>query len=545
LPPGKPPILSEALKPQNQLDLAGFVAIIRRRKWLVIAIAIGTAVLAAGFSLLQADRYEANADLQFRQDERTPPVNPAEPLPDPVISPERIAATNLALASLDKVTARVKQRLNSSLSIHELRDQVTLKPQGQADIVRITAEGPSAREAARRANAFAEEVAAIRREDSQEKVQRVIDAIDAQLAGVPPGSADEQQLRRRQDQLRVEKRLRTGDVEIVQPAIPPSQRSSPKPLRNSVIGFVLGLILGMVVALLSQRFDRRVESEDELPDIVGAPVIARVPVERSSGWERELFVESFQFLRANLELRDPDSQLRTIAVTSPLPGNGKSTIVAWLADAMALSGSKVIVVDCDLRRPTLHHYYGVTAREGLTSALVGLRDPVDMLRQTAIPSIRLLPAGPLVPLPASVLAGSKGMSRVLARLSSEADYVIVDTSPVTIGADTSAIAASVDATVLVVDLATGRRDVLAAASAQLQGAHANIVGVVVNRAQTILKDHAYKGYYGNSGRSLFNEEAGFEPAAPIEEPYPPEVTDEPDEVTLRREEGRRASGSQR
>ena len=533
------------MKDQNNLDLTGFVAIIRRRIWLVLAIALGTAVLALTFSLLQDDRYEATADLQFSQDERPPAVNPNEPLPDPSVSPERIAATNLALAELAKVGARVKQRLHSPLSIKELRDKVSLKPQGQADIVRITAEGPTANSAAHLANVFAQEIANIRREDSQVQVQRVIDAIDAQLAGVPAGSATETDLRRRQEQLRVEKRLRTGDVEIVQPAIPPQDKSAPKPLRNTAIGLILGLLLGIVVALLRQRFDRRVEDEEQLAEIVGAPVIARVPVERSSGWERELFIESFQFLRANLQLRAPDGALRTIAVTSPLPGNGKSTIAARLADAIALSGSDVIVVDADLRRPALHQYYGVDTREGLTSALVGLRNPVEMLRQTGTPGVRLLAAGPLMPLPPSVLGGSRGMKQVLERLSAETDHVIVDTSPVTIGADTSAIAACVDATVLVVDINTVARDVLEAATKQLHGARANIVGIVVNRAEAMLKDQAYKGYYGTSGRSLFNEESGF---APTEEEPPvgsyDGASEEPDEITRRREETRRASGSQ-
>jgi capsular exopolysaccharide synthesis family protein len=497
------------VKDQNQFDLAGVIDILRRRKWLILSVALLAGALAGGLSLLQADRYKASADLQFRQDERTPSVNPQEPPPDQTESPERIAATNLALASLDKVAARVRERLNSPLSIKELRDTVDLKPQGQADIVRITAEAGSAREAARNANVFAEEVVAVRQEASQAKVQRVIDAIDAQLAGVDPASGVAATLRERQQQLEVEKRLRTGDVDIVQEAIPPLERSSPKPLRNGVIGFVLGLILGALLALLLQRLDRRVESEDQLVEIVGAPIIARVPVERSSGWERELFVESFQFLRSNLQLQDERGEPRTIAITSALPGNGKSTIAARLADAIALSGSDVVVVDCDLRRPTLHEYYNADATEGLTTALVGRRDPVDVLQATRTPGIRLLPAGPFMPLPASVLAGTKGMRRLLARLSEVTDYVIVDTSPVTIGADTSAIAASVDATVMVVDIQSVKRDVLRAATDQLRSSHAHIVGVVVNRAETLLKDHAYRGYYGRSGRSLFAEESGF------------------------------------
>jgi capsular exopolysaccharide synthesis family protein len=529
------------VKDQNQLDLATFVEILRRRKWLILGVAILAGVLAGGLSLLQEDRYKASADLQFRQDERTPSVDPQEPPPDPTESPERIAATNLELASLDKVAARVRERLQSPLSVDDLRDTVELKPQGQADIVRITAEAGSARGAARTANAFAEEVVAVRRESSQARVQSVIDAIEAQLAGVEPGSAVDATLRARQQQLEVEKRLRTGDVDIVQEAIPPLERSSPKPLRNGVIGGLLGLILGAVLALLLQRLDRRVESEEQLAEIVGAPVIARVPLERASGWERELFIESFQFLRANLQLRDQRDEPRTIAITSALPGNGKSTVAARLADAIALSGSQVIVVDCDLRRPTLHDYYGTDSHEGLTTALVGLRDPLDMLRPTDTPAVRLLPAGPLMPLPASVLAGTKGISLLLDRLREVADYVIVDTSPVTIGADTSAIAATVDATVMVVDIESVKRDVLAAATEQLRASRANIVGVVVNRAETLLKDHAYRGYYGSSGRALFAEESGFSGPATAPDLRPLEHED----VPLPPEEAPRASRSQR
>jgi Mrp family chromosome partitioning ATPase len=142
-----------------------------------------------------------------------------------------------------------------------------------------------------------------------------------------------------------------------------------------------------------------------------------------------------------------------------------------------------------------------------------------MLRPTYIPTVRLLPAGPLMPLPASVLAGTKGMGEVLGRLREVADYVIVDTSPITIGADASAIASSVDATLVVVDIEKVRRDVLAAANEQLRAARANIVGVVINRANILHKDEAYRGYYGRSGRTLYSEDApGEAPSGAPQEP---------------------------
>jgi Mrp family chromosome partitioning ATPase len=157
-----------------------------------------------------------------------------------------------------------------------------------------------------------------------------------------------------------------------------------------------------------------------------------------------------------------------------------------------------------------------------------------MLRPTEIPAVRLLPAGPLMALPASVLAGTQGMNDVLERLKREADYVIVDTSPVTIGADASAIASCVDATLMVVDIESVRRDVLTAANEQLRAARANILGVVINRAEILLKDEAYRGYYGRSGQAIFVEEPEFaEPPVPDERPAPDEAPAE-----------YRASGSQ-
>lgn len=531
-------------EPSQQLDLQAVLRALRRRWRLIALVTILSGGLALGASLLLPDRYQASADLLFREAAPAPNIDPNEPLPDRSQAPERIAATNLALASLDKVAARVETKVATDLSARELRDRVELDPQGQADIVTITATGDTPREAARIANAFANEVVALRREDAQQKIQRVIDAIDAKLAGTPSTDVLAGELRRRAEQLDVEKQLETGEVEIAEEAVPPREKSSPKPIRNTAIGVLLGLILGSLLAILLQRFDRRVESEAEVGEIFGAPVIARIPVERAAGWERELFAEAFQFLRANLQLRDPEGTRRSVAVTSALPGNGKSTVAARLAEALALSGSEVIVVDCDLRRPTLHEYYGVNAHEGLTSALVGLRDPVELLLPTDIPAVRLLPAGPLMPLPASVLAGTKGMSDVLERLGRAADYVIVDTSPVTIGADASAIASCVDATLVVVDVESVRRDVLAAANEQLRASRANIVGVVINRADILLKDQAYRGYYGRSGRTLFEESEYEAPPGPPSPPSGYEGIDE-DEMRLRREETGRASGSQR
>src|SRR5207342_2630591 len=113
-----------AMNEHAQLDLASLMGVLRRRRWLILGTALAAAALAFAFSALQDDRYEAEAKVLFRQAQAPPRVDPNEPPPDIADSPERVAATNLAFASLETVTQRAKERLNSPLSVDDLRDQV-------------------------------------------------------------------------------------------------------------------------------------------------------------------------------------------------------------------------------------------------------------------------------------------------------------------------------------------------------------------------------------------------------------------------------------
>jgi len=440
------------------------------------------------------DRYDASADVLFHQPAGTPPVNPNEPSNETNAEPERVAATNLALASLDVVAVRVKQSIETEMSAKELREAVSIEPKGQADLATITARADTPEEAAEIANAFAAEVVAIRRLKARAKIQDVIDAINAQLGELPSSSASEH-LASRAAQLEVEKRFESGDAEVVEQAVPPQSPSSPKPARNAAIGAVLGLILGVVLALLLRRFDRRVQNEEEIVEMVGAPVVGRIPVIEEKGWKQTLAIESFQFLRANLQLRSTTADFATFAVTSALPEEGKSTVVRRFAEALAFSGSTVIVVDCDLRRPTLHAAFGTDADPGVTTVLSSDVSPGSLLVDTSAPGIRLLPAGAPTTIPGSLVTGDHDIGKLIRDLTLHADYVLVDTSPATIGADASAIAAEVDATLLVVDAEHVRRPILAAAVEQLHNTEATIAGVVLNRSEGLLNDRAYQGYY--------------------------------------------------
>jgi len=229
------------------------------------------------------------------------------------------------------------------------------------------------------------------------------------------------------------------------------------------------------------------------------------PQSRSSGTEyqpSELLVtissprspisEAYRTLRTNLQFVSPDKPLQTLLITSPGAEEGKSTMLANLAVAMAQGEKRVILVDCDLRRPTLHKLFGLQQEKGLTSMIVdekALDDPP--LQPTVVPGLLLLASGPLPPSPADVL-GSRRMDRVLAVLKERADIVLLDAPPVVAVSDAAVLATKVDGVLLVVSAGQTKRDSVQAAKARLEQVNAHVLGAVLTNVPL---DASLERYY--------------------------------------------------
>jgi len=561
-----------------EMDLPRFLSVLRARRMLILGVVGAAVVLAFGWSLTQPSRYKASADLLFGRTTNADAIITGATA-DPGTVPERDAATNLALASLDSVAANAKRTFPTSATAEDLKNAVEVSAQGDSDVVTVTAEWDSPRGAAALANAFATQIVAVRRQAAQGDIQRAIDALNARIPAAPRTAADRalrDDLQGKIADLEALKQTTTGNVRVVERATPPTDRSSPKPLRNAVIAGFVALLLALFAVVLLARVDGRIDDEDELAALMGASVLARIPeVGRSRRpthvWTEDQspsFLEAFEFLRLNLQLVSSDRRSHVIAVTSSAPGEGKSTVVGWLARSLALSGDEVMAVDLDLRKPELHAYLNASREPGagvldallasdngderephalisvgdtgeqpepssepsgsgrrqytdddITAGLAELarvggnarraaralraagRDVSESTlrrwkdvhaelyaeiraaraRGTAVaPHLRLLTGGKHE-LAAGLIARGR-LQNLFAQLSEDADYVLVDTFPVSTVADASAIAAAADGVILVVDLPQARRRQLLTAKRQLANAHANLVGIVVNRA---------------------------------------------------------------
>lgn len=274
---------------------------------------------------------------------------------------------------------------------------------------------------------------------------------------------------------------------------------SPKPTRDTALAAALGLFLGLIGAFLREHFDRKLRTREAVEERFGVPVIGQIPWIRGARQgslvhEAGSTGEAFRALRANLQYLGVSRPLRTILVTSASPGQGKTTVTANLAVAIARSGASTVAIEADLRRPALANAFGVRGvGPGLTGLLVGSSDIEtalhDLDRSAHDGDVSLLPSGPLPPNPSELLS-SLQMTHVLDRLSSLYDYVLVDSPPLLLVADTLELARMVDGVVVV----ARRNDVTSEEAREVrdlaQRLGLNLLGVVLTDVEPL------GSYYG-------------------------------------------------
>lgn len=207
--------------------------------------------------------------------------------------------------------------------------------------------------------------------------------------------------------------------------------------------------------------------------------------------------EAYRSLRTNLQYAKVDGELKSILFTSAGPTEGKSTTVSNAAIALAQSGRKVILLDCDLRKPVLHKIFRLPRNSGLTNILAEDSHPAEYIQDTDIENLQILSSGPIPPNPSELL-GSKRMKKLLSYVREQADMVLIDSPPAVAVTDASVLASQVDGITLVVDAGTVRPEMAQRAKELLTHANGRILGVILNRAE-IDEEHAYYYYYYGSG----------------------------------------------
>ncbi|MFH0962416.1 MAG: polysaccharide biosynthesis tyrosine autokinase [Planctomycetota bacterium] len=304
------------------------------------------------------------------------------------------------------------------------------------------------------------------------------------------------------------------NVEVREPASVPKRPVSPRKARNVAVGALLGLVLGLMLAFALEHLDDTVRTPEEMERFLSLPVLGFVPRISRNGsagdgkthrglislTERKSSAsEAFRSIRTGLYLSSPAQELRTLVVTSAVPGEGKTTSASNLAIVIAQSGKRVLVIDGDFRRPAVHEVFGIDNNMGLSNLLIGdvkLEDAARTIRHdgAVVENLSILASGPSPPNPPELL-GSMEMKRFLEHARSLYDRVIIDSPPVLFGADTSILTAACDGVIFVTKAAANSRRVALRALSQIASAHGRLIGGILNVVRVGCVGYYYTGYY--------------------------------------------------
>ena len=506
------------------VDLADYVRVVLRRKWLILSVLLLAILLAYAYSRTQTATYTTAAQLKFAEPSVSQSANPKVLQAYAQDEASFVRSVSVATDAAELVGTEVDPRT----LIKNLRVAAT---ESLVVNVRYTAKDPKvAQETAqafaqayinrRTADARAERDRVVKNNDTKiQALQKEVDRVTAELetacaaAAVAENpslcSVTTKDFSDSSDELR-EARLAKDNIaslpidagEIFSPAPTPKAPSSPGLVRTLAFGAFIGLVLGLCIAFVRDRLDSRSRDRTEVAAGSGLVPLASIPMfdERHRSRPAALVTvhapdspeaDAFRRLRASLLLAAREAGARVIAITSANAGEGKSTVSANLAVALAQVGNTVALVSTDIRRPSLERFFGLPSGTGLGDVLDG-SVALDQALLLLTSSLAVLPSGNAQKgNPSDLLMGSS-MTSVVGTLRGQFDYVIVDTPPVLAVADTLGMVPLFDAVVIVVSLDATTSLEVADAEDQLQRVGACVIGAVINR--TAPKSQRYYAY---------------------------------------------------
>ncbi len=434
------------------------------------------------------------------------------------------------------MAAKVASQLAGGLTEQRVKDAVSVSAVGDTNLVDVSATSTSPQRSAQIANTYSDIFVNEQETADHQYYESALSTVNQQLAKLPISARSGSQglaLQERAQTLATLADLPTGAVQLAAPAAAPTAPSSPRTARNTVVGALLGLFLGLLLAVLMERLDQRIREPKELETLYDLPLLGVVPDSSSlsesarrarSGQllpSRE--TESFHLIRAHLRFFQVDRDLRVILIASAATGDGKTTVARHLAAATAQMGSRVLLVEADLRRPTVARRLNLKAGPGLADVLIGAASLDDAIQTVEVQSssgepakgysLSVLVAGGTPPPNPGALLDSHAMERLLARASDFYSLVVVDTAPLTAVSDTFPLLQKVGGVILVAMLGSARRDVARRLSKTLETGSSPLLGVVANGYRAGRNEPYGYAYYDYSARPADDQAGRILPAA--------------------------------
>ena len=543
---------SNWLAAEDEMSLNDYLRVLRRRwVWVVVAFAV-TVTAAVGLSLVQEAEYEAQAEVLVRNTNNESLFPAGSELSTRI---QRVPNAELQYIASDTFISAADEAAGFEVDIDveiKVIDPDERIP-GASGVLVFTAKSTTAVSAASAANAYADTYVTLRHQqdmavvselvadvqatvatftDERELLRAPLEELDRQIDATFSSSARIDLLAERNrlsddigaDLARVDIDLSRavddlaeledladlvvdpGSAAVVNIAAEiPESPSSPGLARNLALGIVVGAIIGAGAAMLRESLDNRIHDVDVAQRRLGLPLLGVVPVLKTLGKDKaglighldHRFLESFRSIRTSLRFAGPQGgSVDVFGVTSAGPGDGKSVCAVSLASALAIERGSALLIDADLRRPTVHTRTGLDGSTGLTEILGGTVSIADATQTVAGTRLQVIAAGHIPNNPSEML-GSARFATLIKELSTRYKAIVVDCPPLLAVADPRLVGSAVDGMVLVLHSDKTKHKEAARAVDLLRESGVHIAGFVLNQATESAGHYYYDGYYGS------------------------------------------------
>lgn len=505
------------------------LTVVWRHKWIVfVSAAVITSIALAATIFFNTPKYQSYAELLQTHSGIDRALVGTDILQQSSYQPDRDMQNAAELVKSPEVVDAVYKKLGDEVGGQDLLSMINVSLVDKTDIMRITATSTDPQIAADVAGAFSTEYISWRQKSDQQVLENARTPIEEQLRSIPPEEQESttyKVLADKAESLKLIQAMQTGNLEIVKPATLSGTPVARNPFMTGFAALFSSLIVGIGLVFTVEKFDTKVRDSTEITRRIEKPILASVPripsgngnlvtLDNPSGASSE----AYRLLKTNLSYIEPDREIKTIMVTSPEPGEGKSTTISNLAITLARAGQRVIILEGDLRRPMLSQYLGLDNSVGLTNVISGansLRETLQIIeaQQIAITGaarsspnendtffatmngvkpIYCATAGPIPPNPGE-LAASDRMGALIAEARNYADFVLLDAPPLGVVGDAASMASKVDGVVFIIRLDRTSKKSIDTMERFIESVPCNVLGFVITNSGS---SYAYEsGYY--------------------------------------------------
>ena len=353
--------------------------------------------------------------------------------------------------------------------------------------------------------------------DLKESYSEISDSIEVSLVSGPVMdisvvSTDPKQAQRIANEVPVvfgeqlEEITKVNGVQVIDRALLPNKPISPNKLKVLILAFIIGIFLSVLIVFLLDYFDNKVKTPEELEEVLNTPLLGVVPLEseeEKSKYEGNLTTvgnlksrcsEAYRNARTNIQFSNLDKNLDVITITSSRQNEGKSTIVSNIGAIFGnLENKNILIIDCDLRNPSIHRMFGLSNTLGLTDVLIGSKSFSQCVHNTKVKNLKVLTTGNIPDNPAEILNSNK-MRTFVEDVKKEFDYIFIDTPPIGVVSDAGIVSTYSDGIILVTASNEIDENIVKATKERLKKVNANLIGCILNKFD--YKEHNEYEYYG-------------------------------------------------